>query len=90
MKLKCPAVVNRGFIDFPSYINIFLSVGFPGGKEYRCGAYNSPKSSVKIKNGGAIPPIPHMSSWYSAYLIKHGQSYLYQNFDLLYSLLCHC
>jgi hypothetical protein len=29
-------------------------------------ASHSPPSSVKVKNGGAIPPLPHMSSWHSA------------------------
>jgi hypothetical protein len=27
---------------------------------------HSPLSSAEIKNGGAIPPLPHMSSWQSA------------------------
>jgi hypothetical protein len=26
----------------------------------------SPPSSAEIKNGGAIPALPHMSSWHSA------------------------
>jgi hypothetical protein len=25
-----------------------------------------PPSSAEVKNGGAIPPLPHMSSWHSA------------------------
>jgi hypothetical protein len=29
--------------------------------------YHSPPSSAKVKDGGAIPPLPHMSSWHSAY-----------------------
>jgi hypothetical protein len=27
-------------------------------------ADHSPPSSAEVKNGGAIPPLPHMSSWY--------------------------
>jgi hypothetical protein len=26
--------------------------------------------SAEVRNGGAIPPLPHMASWCSAYLIK--------------------
>jgi hypothetical protein len=26
-------------------------------------ANHSPKSNVEVKNGGAIPPVPHKSSW---------------------------
>jgi hypothetical protein len=26
----------------------------------------SPPSSAEVKNGGVIPPLPHMSSWRSA------------------------
>jgi hypothetical protein len=35
-----------------------------------CEADHSPPSSVEIKNGEALPPLPHMSSWHSAQLIK--------------------
>jgi hypothetical protein len=28
-------------------------------------AENSPPSSAKVKNGGAIPSLPHRSSWHS-------------------------
>jgi hypothetical protein len=27
---------------------------------------HSPPSSAEVKKGGAIPPLPHMSSWHSA------------------------
>jgi hypothetical protein len=30
-------------------------------------ADHSPPSSAEVKNGGARPPLPHMSSWHSAY-----------------------
>jgi hypothetical protein len=29
-------------------------------------ADHSPPSSIEVKNGGAIPPLPQMSSWHSA------------------------
>jgi hypothetical protein len=28
-------------------------------------ADHSPPSSAEVKNGGALPPLPHMSSWHS-------------------------
>jgi hypothetical protein len=28
--------------------------------------YCNTRSNVKVKNSGAIPPLPHMSSWHSA------------------------
>jgi hypothetical protein len=40
----------------------------------------SPPSSAEVKESGAIPPLPHMSSWHSAYLIKHRD-----NFTFLYT-----
>jgi hypothetical protein len=38
----------------------------PGVKQLGCEADHSPPSSAEVKNGGAIPPTPHMSSLYSA------------------------
>jgi hypothetical protein len=46
-------------------------------------ADHSPSSGVKIKNGGAMPPLPYTSSWHGASLIKHGD-----NFTLPY-LVCY-
>jgi hypothetical protein len=31
-----------------------------------CEMDHSPPSSVEVKNGGAIPPLPHMTSWHGA------------------------
>jgi hypothetical protein len=28
-------------------------------------ADHSPASSAEVKNGGAMPPLPHMASWHS-------------------------
>jgi hypothetical protein len=33
-------------------------------------ADHSPPFSAEIKNSGTIPPLPHMSSWHNAQLIK--------------------
>jgi hypothetical protein len=38
----------------------------PGGKWPGHEADHSPPSFAEVKNGGAIPPLPHMSSWQSA------------------------
>jgi hypothetical protein len=34
-------------------------------------------SSAEVKNGGATPPLPQMSSWHSACLIKHRNNFSY-------------
>jgi hypothetical protein len=38
----------------------------PGVKRLGCEAGHSAPSSTEVKHGGAIPPLPHMSSWHSA------------------------
>jgi hypothetical protein len=38
----------------------------PGVEQPGCEADHSPPSSAKVKNGGAIPPLPHKSSHHSA------------------------
>jgi hypothetical protein len=40
----------------------------PGVKRPRSEAYHSPSCSAKVKNVGAIPPLPHVCSWHSTYL----------------------
>jgi hypothetical protein len=35
-----------------------------------CEADHSPRSSAEVKNGGAIPPLPHACSWLGASLMK--------------------
>jgi hypothetical protein len=39
---------------------------FPGGKAAGREADHSPLSSAEVKNGGAVPPLPHTSSWHGA------------------------
>jgi hypothetical protein len=40
--------------------------GSPGVKRQEHKADHSPPSGVEVKNDGAIPPLPHMSSWHCA------------------------
>jgi hypothetical protein len=49
---------------------------FPGGE-----ADHIPPSSAELKNGGAMPPLPHTSSWHPLQLIIHRSHY--------YSMLYH-
>jgi hypothetical protein len=39
---------------------------FPGGKAAGREADHSPPFSAEVKNGGAIPPLPHVFSWRGA------------------------
>jgi hypothetical protein len=36
-------------------------------------------SSTEVKNGGVIPPFPHISSWHSAQLINHRNNFAYNS-----------
>jgi hypothetical protein len=38
----------------------------PGVKWQGYEADHSRPSSAKVKNGGAMPPLPHMSAWYGS------------------------
>jgi hypothetical protein len=46
--------------------------------------YYSPPSSFEVKNVGAIPPLPHMSSWYSAEMLKHRDNFAVLQIRLRY------
>jgi hypothetical protein len=39
---------------------------FPGLVRRECEAQHSPTSNAEVKNGGAIPPLLHMSLWHDA------------------------
>jgi hypothetical protein len=41
-------------------------VTFVGLKQLGHEAYLSPPTTAEVKNCGAIPPLPHMSSWHSS------------------------
>jgi hypothetical protein len=43
---------------------------FPGVKRQGREADHLPPSSAEVKNGGAVPPLPHMPSWYNVKLNK--------------------
>jgi hypothetical protein len=47
----------------------------PGVKRQWREADHSLSSSAEVRNGGAKPPLPHMSSWHGAYLIKHRDNF---------------
>jgi hypothetical protein len=47
-----------------------LGVISPGVKRPGSEADHSLSCSAKVKNCGAIPPLPHVSSWHSVLLIK--------------------
>jgi hypothetical protein len=40
-----------------------------------CEANHSPPFGAQIKNGGATPPLPAMTSWHGAYLIKQTDNF---------------
>jgi hypothetical protein len=46
-----------------------------------CEAGHSPPSSAEVKNGGAIPPFPHLPSWLT-YVIKYWDNFTF----LLYTV----
>jgi hypothetical protein len=46
----------------------------PGDEVARAWNWSLPLSA-EVKNGGAIPPFPHMSLWYNAWLIKHENNF---------------
>jgi hypothetical protein len=52
---------------------------FYGGGVKRQGpeADHSPPSSAEVKNGGAIPPLPHMFSWHSAVTNEEQDSFAF-------------
>jgi hypothetical protein len=47
-------------------IQSVLGAIFPGAKRQGHEADYSPLSSAEVKNGGAIAPLPHTSSWHGA------------------------
>jgi hypothetical protein len=44
-------------------------------------AYNSSPSSAEVKNAGGIPPLPHMSLYDSAWLMKRMTTLQYPDFE---------
>jgi hypothetical protein len=61
----------------------------PGVKRLGREADHSPPSSAEVKNGIAIPPLPHASSWHTAKLIKHRDNFTLP-FIMLFPLALYC
>jgi hypothetical protein len=40
-------------------------------------AAHLPPTNAEVKSGGAIPPLPYMSSWYNASLNKHRDNFAF-------------
>jgi hypothetical protein len=60
----------------PSLLPKGTGDSFPGSKA--TGAWNLPlSSSAEVKNGGAIPPLSHTSSWRDACLIKRADNLIF-------------
>jgi hypothetical protein len=74
------SVPGRGKISLSSTAlgQTLLPIQWVPGEGKRKGreADHSPPSSAEVKNGGAIPPLPHMSSWRRAKL-STGTTFLY-------------
>jgi hypothetical protein len=45
-------------------------------KDLICGIWSKRNTST-LKKGNAIPPLPHTSSWHSAYLIKRRKKFTF-------------
>jgi hypothetical protein len=58
--------IQTGSGAHPSSYAIVPGAIPPGVKRPGREADHSAPTTVKFKNGGAIPPLPHMSSWHSA------------------------
>jgi hypothetical protein len=60
------------FLNCVTPFHIFSAVKRQGREADR-----SPPSSAEVKNDGSIPPLPHTSSWYTDYLIKHRGNFTF-------------
>jgi hypothetical protein len=56
-----------------------LGTLFPGVKRQGREASYPPPSNAEVKNGGDIPPLPHVSSQRAALLINHGAEKLFNH-----------
>jgi hypothetical protein len=59
------SIPGRGNIFLFTMSRLALGTLSPGVKRPGREADHSP-SSAEVKNGGAVPPLPYMSSWYNA------------------------
>jgi hypothetical protein len=58
--------VQAGSEAHPAFLPMDTGAHSPEAKRPGRVADHSPPSSAEIKNGGAMPPFPHMSSWRGA------------------------
>jgi hypothetical protein len=65
-----------------------LPNGYWGVRQLMHEADHSPPSNAEAKNGGAIPPLPHVSSWHSIQLIKHRNNFGLPTVPVLLSCIC--
>jgi hypothetical protein len=68
--------VQTGSRSHPAAYPVSTVCDFPGIKRPVHEANHSLPSSSAVKNGGAIPLLPHMSSWHSALLIRENCTYV--------------
>jgi hypothetical protein len=57
------STASRPALESTQWVPRVLSLAV---KRLECEADHSPLSSAEVKNGGAVPPILHMSSWHGA------------------------
>jgi hypothetical protein len=63
--------VQTGFRAHPTTFPLVTGVSFLGAKAASGVKLTATPSSAEVGKGWAIPPLPHISSWLGAYLIKH-------------------
>jgi hypothetical protein len=80
-KILLFAIGSRPTLDPTQPPIQWVPVSFsPGVKRTGREADNSLLSSPEVKNSGAILPLPHTSSWSSAYLIKYRDKFVFLPF----------
>jgi hypothetical protein len=84
-----PSPVSRPALGhtqpFVQWVLGFLSLGV---KQPGCEADHLPPSSAEDENGVDLLPVPHMSSWHIAYLIKHKDIFTFWIITLIFNLHC--
>jgi hypothetical protein len=66
--------VQGGSEAHPASYSMDTTDPFPRVKQLELEADHTPPPSAQVKSGGAIPPLPHISSWRSAVLILHRKN----------------
>jgi hypothetical protein len=68
--------VHTGSGAYPASYPVSTAASFPGLERPECEAEHSP-SSVEVKNGGAIPPLPHTAALCCVRLIKNRAKFTF-------------